>query len=246
MSDTFTWSMSAIEQASAISALRKEIALAHNEEGKLPIGLILDLLPLNTPNAQEVMERGAFAFLGNTFVNKGDAVRIEIFDPVLDTYFLDAPDVWQGTVATSGDRIEINFQEPLALEMPKLAQLGVGRSKFQLVDKISCDPDRLVTELSDTVNGNVTILDVRLRIDASPLMVGLSGKIIGMASSDCPVGDLGSKNWYVYSRRGQDGMCVLHEGETIYGGSVAYDKVFGPATYDECSRYANEHCSLSG
>ena len=246
MSDTFTWSMSAIPHASSINALRHDIIDAFRASGKLPIGLVLDLLPINTPNAQELIERGSFQFDSNSFSSEGDSSHIEIFDPVLDTYYLDIQEKWAGTIQVTNDTVELTFEPPLDLELPKLAQLGIGRSKFQRLVKMTGDSNRVVSELEDSVNKSKTLLDVHLKDEVPALAAGLQGKLIGMLSSECTVsGGGGTDNWYVYERRNQQGMCVVHEGEYIYGGSIAYDKKFGPDSYDACKNYARANCPLS-
>ena len=244
MSDTFTWSMSAIPHADSIGALRQEIKDAHLSDGKLAVGLILDLLPLNTPNAQDAIERGAFGFEKGRFSNSGDALRVEIFDPVLDTYYLDIPDVWAGTVTTTGDLVSLVFDTPVGLEIPKLAALGVGRSKFQKLERMSCDKERLVSVLVDTVNGNLTNLDVRLSQTAGPAALGITGRLIGMSSDPCKP-DANDPNWYVYGRINAPGMCIIHYSEVVYGGEMAYVYEFGPSTYDRCADFARANCGLS-
>lgn len=242
MSDTFTWSMTAIPHADSIGALREEIISAHSNGGQLPVGLILDLIPVNTPNAQEAMERGAFAFSGDTFSNAGTAMRVEIFDPVLDTYFMDIPETWSGTIKVVDDLVTLVFNVPLAIEIPRLAAIGVSRSKFQSLERMSCDKVRLLSELRDAVNGNQTIFDVRLSDDAGPAALGLKGRLTGMASDPCKP-DPSDPNWYVYER-GQ-GLCIVHYGEVVYGGEMAYTYRFGPATYDSCVQFAGKNCPLS-
>lgn len=207
----------------------------------------MDLLPINTPNAQELMEREAFEFGTSTFQSKGDELRVEIFDPVLDTYYMDVPAVWKGTVVTANDSVELAFDPPLALEMPKLAALGVGRSKFQLLVGIKADRERLVSTLRDTVNENLTIIDVTLRADAPPLDAGITGRIIGMAGDPCGGigGGLYDTDWYVLERVGQAGMCIIHKGRIVYGGQIAYNERYGPSDYKDCERFARQNCPLS-
>ncbi|MDO8770866.1 MAG: hypothetical protein Q7K57_19590 [Burkholderiaceae bacterium] len=244
MSDTFTWSMSAIPHADSIGALRQDIQEAYLGDGKLAVGLVLDLLPINTPNAQEAIERGAFIFEKDRFSNSGDALRIEIFDPVLDTYFLEIPELWAGGVSVNGDLVSLVFDTPLGLEIPKLAALGVGRSKFQTLERMSCDRARLLSELVDTVNGNRTNLDVRLSLNAGPTALGLTGRLIGMSSDPCKPNE-SDPNWYVYGRINSPDMCIIHYGEVVYGGQMAYVRRFGPSTYDSCAAFARANCGLS-
>lgn len=244
MSDTFTWSMSALPHSDSINALRVEILEATLSDGRIPVGLVLDLLPVNTPNAQDAIERGAFEFKNEHFSNTGEALRIEIFDPVLDAYYLDIPETWSGVAATNGDFVNLIFDTPLDLEIPKLAALGVGRSKFQKLEGMSCNKDHLISQLVDTVNGNRTNLNVVLSLNAAPAALGLSGRLIGMSSNPCRE-DPNDPNWYVYGRINAPSMCIVHYGEVVYGGQLAYIRRFGPATYDRATEFARLNCGLS-
>lgn len=242
MSDTFTWSMTAFPHAGSVRALRMEIAVAHATEDKLPVGLILDLLPLSTPNIQEGNERGSFSFKANKFENNGEPIHMEFFDPVLDTYYLDIPASWTGEIVVAADSssIEITFIPALEMELPKLAELGVGRSKFQLVEKLTADDFRTVTHLKDTVNGNMSVLDVQLKESAVPLELGITGRIVGLSTSGCPGEDPDDPNWYVYEK---NGLCFVHKGSIIYGAN-GYSYRYGPARLGDCNAYADRNCNL--
>lgn len=235
--------MTAYPHKSAADALRFEISEAHAQGASVTTGLILDLLPLSTAQAQELAERDPFQFTGDKFESSGDELRTEIYDPVLDVYYLSVPSVWSGSVIISAGTVEILFDTPLQLELPRLASLGVSRSKFQKLIKITGDPERVVSELVDDANGATTILDVHLVPTAVPLARGLTGKLLAMASSPCPTSS--EANWNVYERRNSHGVCVVHEGDYIYGGGQAYDKVFGPDTKEACDEYARANCKLS-
>jgi hypothetical protein len=241
--DPFTWTMSAYPHKSEIDALRLEIREAHANGTPLPTGLLLDLVPLRAAQAQDLAERAPFAFTGDHFESAGDALRAEIYDPVLDVYYLSVPDVWSGTVTITGEAVTIVFDTPIQLEIPRLAALGVSRSKFQKLTKINGDSQRIMSQLVDDANGSITIIDVHLLPDAPPLVAGLTGRIVAMASSPCP--GMAQDDWNVYERKNSHGFCVVHEGDYIYGGGQAYDRVFGPDTKDKCEDYARQHCPLS-
>ncbi len=242
--DTFTWTMTAFPHKSAIDALRLEIREARANGSAVPTGLILDLIPLSSAQAQQLAERAPFQFSGDKFESVGDALRSEIYDPVLDVYYVSVPEVWNGSVTTNAEgSVEIVFETPIQLELPRLASLGISRSKFQRLTKVTGSPDRVVSELIDETNGATTLLDVHLTPTAEPLAHGFTGKMLARASSPCEGGD--EANWNVYERRNSAGMCVVHEGDYIYGGEVAYDRKFGPDTKEACEQYARNNCPLS-
>jgi hypothetical protein len=134
----------------------------------------------------------------------------------------------------------------------------MDRSMYQRVQSIRIDAEVAVTRLVDELNGNkITLIAVHLvpgfrlllgpEESSSPDAQGTAGLRYSRAAFD--LGDIcddisgGDDNWYVYRRR-RDGICVVHQGSTIEGGDLAWERFFGPGTKEEADR-AWSRCDAS-
>lgn len=262
MSDVFSWYMSAAPHRASVEAVRNEIVDSHAASRPLPVGLILDLLPLKTDQGAEIAARGMFEWDGDQFSNQAaEDLFVEFEDPVLKTFSITIPAEWSGTLSLSGDELTLTFEAPLTITIPELANQGVNRSALQNVSLIRLDPSASNTRFVDALEVTritwiVASLDPAVSfMSAAALESFTSGEDevtettrslryyrMFSTSNNCGEGDPDNPNWYVYERNG--GMCVVHYGEIIYGGELAYRYRFGPATKDKCDRYAQDHCDF--
>lgn len=238
--DTYTWELTGFPHKSSVDALRTDIIFAHANQSPFPISIVVDLLPLQSDQLDEVARRGNFLISGDAFSNEADTeLVVTLEDPAIETFFVTLPSIWSGRLHVAGDELEIVFDPALELEVPRLETLGVNRSKYQLVTSIACSPARAVTTLQDKISqGAETLIDVLLDPDAEAAMSVRRAATSAMAtimSSKCTSGEPDDPNWYVYRRR-NDGICIIHYGSIVYGAN-AYDWRFGPATYDACVRH---------
>lgn len=244
--DVFHWKMSAAAHKSAVDSLRGDIIHSHANGTPLPIQLIADLLPLESDQLEEAAKRGNFKWTGSKFSNEApDELWMELEDPVMQTFTATIPAVWSGEVKVAGKELTIRFDTPIELEIPRLATLGVGRSQFQSLTSIVID-----SELSLSVFEEVNAPTRQTWVEAK-LSAGSNDMQFDQAELEvyakfepgdgCGFGDPEDPNWYVYSRV-RDGICVVHYGTIIAGGSIAYEYRYGPGTKAQADAYFNQHC----
>jgi len=170
---------------------------------------------------------------------------MEFDDPVLQTFNVTLPKVWQGSLSILGSELNVDFNPLLELEIPRLAQLGVGRSSFQKLASIRVNTQVSVTVLKESGAGFRETWIEAVLMDGQRIAITAGEKVQKYtafdSSSSCPPNDQNNANWYVY-RRSRDGICVVHEGEMIIGGQIAYEYKFGPNTKDACDNYYNTNC----
>ncbi|MEW8047658.1 MAG: hypothetical protein AB2805_14295 [Candidatus Thiodiazotropha sp.] len=249
--EIFKWRMSAEIHKESVDLLRDEIIEAHSKKEPLPISIIFALLPLDSANAQEISDRGDFIITNDSFENIYHSETLgEFRDPVLKDFFIRIPEVMSGTITVTGTDIDIIFTPPMEMEISRLSELGVDRSKFQLVKGI-----HLTVGLSTTYMQENNALGRETWIEAVLIPGTVSElndvqiasqevSITGVASSmdaSCQSSDPDEPNWYVY-QRGTSGYCFTRYGRIAMGGQLAYTYRFGPATKEQCYEYQRLHC----
>lgn len=237
--------MSAESNRSTVYALRTEIIDHLKEQSPLDLITLLNLVPLFTEDTQSIINRGEFKFSGNNFSNVGEEVWIAFHDMAIGDYFVTIPANWNGTISVSGDVIEIDFISEILLEIPELANLGVDRNSFQKLTTIKSTKETTISVLID--NDSVdkeTWIDAVLIPEASTTQFYPQYELKSLEKFDTSSNSCGQDttdaNWYVYKRN--DGLCFTHHGEWIEGGSIAYTKIYGPATQSDCDAYERQNC----
>lgn len=249
--DIFIWPMSAETSKPSVDMLREEIIAAHQAQPQkpVPISLLFAFLPVESDEKDAAIARGNFVFSGDRWENRADEPLEVVFsDPVMKEYTIEFPAIFAGSVEVTGDKVNIVLDPPLAMEVPRLAELGVDRSKFQKLIRIDAAPDQSLTILREADGAKrETWIQVRLIADAgvaAKAFLEVSGVQLMASSGDDSCGkDKDDPNWYVYQRR-SDHLCFTHHGTIITGGQVAYDKRYGPATYDACIEWENKYCQI--
>jgi hypothetical protein len=256
--DIYQWKMSARPHKDSIIALKKEIADAHSSQAQFPISLIVDLLPLQTNQSEEMISRGNFTITQDDFLNEADdELWMEFYDPVIEDFFATIPAFWKGTLKNENNIITILFDEPLELELPKVTQLGVDRSAYQLLKSIqvstvasiskfidSNDEDKetwILAEFGDSEEVDLATFDLHaVGKDTESFGARMVNPLVAFADgeneSNCG-SDPNEPVWYVY-KRGQ--LCIVHHG-TMYG-SNGYTVVYGPDTKAACDNWVNNNC----
>ena len=239
------WRMSAIEHRSVVRAFRQDI-IKHVQSGTaFPVGEIVDLLPIQTDQADDLRARGDFVITGGQFVNAAaQSLDVTINDPAMGMYTLTIPKKWAGTATINGEEVTLKFDGGIKAEIPRLRDLGVRRSEFQTFVEIQCDAKLSTSRFVDTVDTNlVTLVEVTVgSATVSKRDYKTAGNLVVFDSSvQCASGDPGAQDWYVIVRK-NDGLCFVHEGTVVEGGMVAYDTRFGPSTEAACDDYENQHC----
>ncbi|MBP9792882.1 MAG: hypothetical protein KBC56_02670 [Flavobacterium sp.] len=247
--EVFTWKMSAEQHKSSIYALRDEIVYHYEEQKPFSIVTLMSLLPLNTDNIELILSRGDIDINGNDFSNIGNELWIEFYDEVLGNYYATLPANWLGKLSINDEIIEIEFQDGILLEIPEIANLGVDRSSFQKLVKIKSTKNTTISVLIDNETDNkITWIDAvleknTLTSDYYPDEKLKSLEIFDTSSNGCG-NDPDDPNWYVYERI-RDGICVVHYGQVITGGSIAYIYRYGPTTQRDCETYASQNCNYN-
>ena len=258
--DIYHWRMSAASHSESINMLKREIEESHANQTALEMLLILELLPLQTEQHEEVRDRGYFNFQGDEFSNTGDdELWIEFYDPVLEEFTITIPKEWKGKLERKDDKLSIIFEQPLELEIARLASMGVDRSLFQKLIKMIITPSASLSILEDGGDVNkITVIQADIE-DISPAdyefvksqlitdetesfsasMKNLfdkdGEKDCDSCLSDCPE----EKKWYVLNR---SGACIVH-GSTVYGAN-GYKVEYGPDTQDNCYAWIANNCGV--
>lgn len=250
--DVFVWPMSAEANKGAVDMLRDEIISAHQAQPQrpVPISLVFALLPVTAEDTQPAIARGNFIFNGDRWENRAnDPLEVAFNDPVLKEYSITFPAVFAGTIEVVGPRVKLVFEPPIEIEIPRLAELGVDRSKFQQLVSVDTSPEQSLSILKEASGEQrETWIQVRLARNsalAPGAFLEVSGvRLMDFSSGGNPCGgDPNDPNWYVYERN-TDHLCFVHYGTVIEGGQLAYTYRFGPATYDACNSWSNTHCQF--
>lgn len=243
--DIFHWRMSAAQHKSAVDQLRREIILAHRHQTPLPVSLVVQLLPLRSEQLAEAAARGSFTFTDDTWSNEAmDELWMEFEDSVLQTFNTTIPRVWSGRVSINGEQLTIHFDSVLEIEIPRLSEMGVGRSSFQIMVSVDVDTDISLTILREVgQTGRDTWIEAKLnestmRMYAAPKEVT---RYSAFDTEDSCAQDENERDWYVY-RRLSAGLCFVHKGTIILGGEVAYERLFGPGTKAEADAFERQNC----
>ncbi len=259
MADIFSWYMSAALHRDSVEALRREILESYQNQSPLPVGLILQLLPLQTPNEEEISMRGSFEWQGETFTNGASAETwVEFSDPVLGNFSSTIPPTWRGTIDVRDGEITLNFIDALKVSIPEIANQGINRSIQQRFDQAVLTAAFSRSRFVDVSDENKISLIVAT---LDPTVDLKSGQALGVENeahiadsardlefyraistgSSCGGGDPDEPNWYVY-RRVNDGLCIIHYGRINVGGVVAYVYEYGPDTKAACDRFWRDNC----
>jgi len=238
----FKWQMDATAHKGAVRSLRDEITEAHRLQTPLPISIIFSLLPVTSEQVEVAKARGAFEFSGDDFRNEADsALDMEFSDPVMHTFTVTIPEVIAGQVDISDTSLKISFSPTLDMDIPRLAELGVDRSRYQALRQIEVTAGASVTVLYErTGDQRETWIVAVLERGFIPQIRGLSeARSLSVLRSSDPCADLTGDDYYVFRRTG--GLCFVNKG-TIEGGQLAYEQRYGPATQAECREWVNTHC----
>lgn len=247
MTDVFYWRMNAAMHRTSVAALVAEIRDSQTKKQPLPLSIITTLLPLATPQREEIAKRGNFEWVSEqSWENRANTeLRVQLDDPAMGTFFALLPAHWKGSVEGDESELELTFDTPLELEIPKLAELGLGRSAFQLFVSITVSAELAESVLDDGVDQsketrvqailgdflNVRQFEGNLKVRVAELF---------SLGRDCGTQDKNDPNWYVY-RRINGGLCFIHYG-TVIDHAEIYQYVFGPGTYEEASRAEQQSC----
>lgn len=238
----FKWKMNAEMHKSAVYALREEIIEHYNEQKEMSMALILDLLPLETNDIQTILDRGNIKFNGDEFTNIGDESLIEFHDQAMGDYYATIKEVWNGKIIIVDEQIEIEFNTPIELEIPQLTNLGVNRSAFQILKKITSSKETTISVLVDSVSENKetwidAVLDNSKYNENEDFKEDLENYLL-FDTSEGGCGNAGEDpnepNWYVIAR--QDGSsCFVKYGSEL---NPSYPRfLYGPATKEACDNY---------
>ncbi len=245
--DVFVWRMSAVDHRSAVLAFRQEIVEHHRAQSPFPISLITALLPIKSDQIDVLNDRGEFDIKGDRFTNAySEETVVTIDDPTMKQYDIVIPETWKGEISVNGDDIKIIFDPQIELHVPRLSELGVGRSEFQLYASIEGDEKLTASRLIDKTDpSKETIIEVELENNAPSIkrLTADATRLIAIdaASGSCGGGDPNATDWYVYRRR-SDGLGFVHEGTIIEGGDVGYEYRFGPSNKAACDNWLNQNC----
>ena len=243
--DVFRWQMTAYQDKPSVDSLRLDIIEAYTKQQAFPVELILALLPLQTAQTADAAARGSFTFSGSKFANVvDDETWIEFEDPVLKTFSATVPAEWTGSVTVTGNDLRVEFDRPIELDIPRLAELGVDRSRFQQYQAAEVSPSLAISYLRESIGeGRETWVEVELEPTAlvtRSAALEIQSSSVFRASNNCDTSNPNDPNWYVYQRQG--GLCIVHHGTIVVGGQVAYVYKFGPATQAQCSAWADANC----
>lgn len=244
--DVFHWTMDASMHIRQVALLRTEVATARSNQTPLAIRDVLVLVPLNTMQSEEAIQRGDLTFSGDQFENRDDQpLYMEFGDPVLETFSAEIPARWAGTVELDGDTVKVRFDPPIELEIPRLAEMGVNRSSFQALTRVTLSPSVSTSVLQEVGRPEKeTWVEAILTENALFEMAADAdvASYVKMFGSTNPCGSTEDEpNWYLV-RRKRDRLCFVHDGKVITGGQVAYDVLYGPATKADCEEQEKILC----
>jgi hypothetical protein len=260
--DIFHWQMSAIMHKSAVMTLQTYIVDAYQSvpQGSVPIVLLFALLPLHCEQADEAIGRGSIQIIGQQWQNITDSdLLLDFADPVLKDFTSTLPAALKGTLNVEDSILKIYFDPAIPIEIERLAELGVNRSKYQLLTKMEVSSQRVISYLKDKyIEEKEVWIEALFEQDLQSLFSLSSEDSIKTFSdtyscppsqSPSPSPDPGGpsgpgpsdKNWYVFKRQ-NDGCCFLHDNPTYIYQALIYDRVYGPDTYQNCSNWANTNC----
>ncbi|MFN3649291.1 MAG: hypothetical protein ACK47B_06885 [Armatimonadota bacterium] len=265
MADTFIWRMDGTAHKSSVDRLRQEIIHAHTSQTPLAISIILNALPVESPQSGAAVKRGAFKITGKQFENVGSKeLRMQFSDPALKDFTVTIPKRISGAIDSTTPALRISFDSLLLADIPRLAELGINRSRFQRVTGFELSAATSVTFLADDLNPDrLTWIDVALtdaahRASTAATLMELAmmapqlarcpevGEVMPVAlrADDPCCGDEEEKIWYVGRRHGTEGqrLCEIACHKFIVGGQVAYDNVWGPDTKKGCNDYEALNC----
>lgn len=240
--DIFTWKMSAATDKNAVDSLRTRIIQAYLGKHPFPLAIIMQLLPLQTDQAGDAARRGSFTFTNGKFSNISDeSLWIQFTDPVLKQFSATIPATWTGSISISGETLKISFDKPPLVQLPQLVQMGVGRSMYQNYLSLQVSPTMAISILQDTVNtAKETEIQVSLvsggTVSAQLHRASMAYLTVTDVSGWCG-GNPNDNNWYVL--KGNDGLCIVHQGTVVEGGQIYYTVVYGPASKADCDKFWN-------
>jgi hypothetical protein len=246
--DVFVWRMSAEIHRSAILAFRREIIDHYTAKTPFPIALISFLLPIKSDQLKELNDRGSFTIDGDNFSNSySDETTVTVDDPTMKQFDVVVPEKWQGTISVKGKDIKIEFNPSIELRVPRLSELGIGRSQFQLYSSMEGDEKLISSRLVDKVdNTKETIIEVELEADAASnqrlLEDATKLAVFDAAVLSCSSSNPNDPVWHVW--RHQGGLCFV--GRIVTGSDPYdipnYDHMFGPDTQRAADAWQEIHC----
>lgn len=205
MKNVFHWRMDASMHQDQVLACRKYIIESFVSSSNISIELLFQLMPLYYEDLSNVKERGDFELESDNFQNSGDAFNIELSDPAIGSYFLDAPEVISGKYKkdANGEEFIVEFDSKLEIEIPEITELGINRSSFQLLEKVISNLDGTTTIMKDSIDSSKFIwIEASLNKDSSNLVDRMGNEEIekfssfDSSSTDCSGVDPDEPTWY--------------------------------------------------
>ena len=246
MPDVYQWRVSATSHRDGINAMRQDLIDSQVAQRPFAIGIILDLIPFVSDQFQELSDRGNLEFSGSSVSNENDGETwVEINDPAMGVFSFTIPARVEAEMTVNGAEIQLEFVTPIELEIQRLSQMGVDRSAFQIFRSVKLSPSAVVSKMEDAADRSKetwVIVQLSQMVDITTRLPDSTSSVTVRASSYVGCGGpVSGSDWYVY-RRIQGGLCLVHEGETIYGGPEAYEKKFGPSTESQCRNWIANNC----
>jgi hypothetical protein len=262
--DIFIWAMTAYEARTGLIAFRKEISDHVNSKEPLPLDVIVNMLPIGAKNAQDFVDRGPLKITATQtdgvvqFENTApDDLYLILNDLAMKEYTVTIPADWRGSVSVIGNIIKIQFDPPIQMDVPRIDELGISRSEYQALDRIESDLRVVLSHLVDVILSDLeTIIQVTYDPDAQGELPPDGNDVtkfrpFNASKFACGQGppdpndpnnpDPDDDGYYVLRKR-VGGQSYVQYGNSIVGGTVGFDVVYGPDTFGACNAWLNANC----
>lgn len=254
---TVRWRLDGRMHKAQVKELRELLSDSITSERTVPIYRLLALLPVQTDQREEAEQRGEISSRAGRLENTApNETWMEFYDPAMGAFFVTVPRELRADGSVEGEVVRIEFHETatLALELPKLEELGLDRTKYQKVAQVVLASGSVTTTLVDEqFEERRTEIDVLLANppegDIAALAVegevrdGLRFADAVVAFGDFDVGcGLQDDHWYVL-RRARDSLCFTHDTDTLGPGPAP--TVMYEGTKADCDQWINDNCDES-
>lgn len=260
--DVFVWRFTAFDKKAEILDLRELLIEARENQTSIEITRLFDALPISTPQRPQAEARGEITVTGSEFTNiSADELWMEFTDPAMGQFFVTVPPEFRADVPEPVDSITITFAEgaEIGFEVPKIEELGVKRSKFQLIREIEISDKFTITRTEDEGDpgkkSEIFVLfeqeipvenieDIaalffsgkqELDKDGNPVTYSAMLAEFAALGVSCNFG-VGDGQWYVLRRR-NDGVCFVHDTNNIPNTEIRYQ-----GSKDACEKYFDDNC----
>lgn len=257
MSESFVWQMDGINHSESVGRLVAELNGSFRDREPFEISRFFDLLPILTPQRSDAERRGAMIPTESGFTNSGDEpLELSFADPAMGEFTMEIPAQLHISLHSNDEEeLEIQFGDsPLFLTVPRIEELALGPSKFQLVTRIHVTRQSAVTTCIDKLSEAVELaIEVQLsealsspvppEVSSTPEartdLATFTGTFVNMGDF-CDVDDDASGPYYVIRR--SNGSCVVsaapndprHPGVVVFSGeNIA------------CNRWMDENCNVT-